>query len=62
MKTLFIFSFLIGAPIGIFLGMPPKEPKIIRADEFWRVNGTCTNEGELFEVFYPPLEKTLDIE
>lgn len=60
MKALVLLSVLAGIAIGALPEILTREPKIIRADEFWRVNGTYTNEGELFEVFYPPLEKTVD--
>jgi len=55
------FSIVFGVCLGIapeFL--PRKQPQILQVDEFWRVNGTYVNDGEVYEVFYPPLPKMLD--
>lgn len=60
MKTL----FLIGTLAGIALCASPEiikwlfSPKveILEPDAFWKVNGSYANEGEIYEVFYPPLD------
>lgn len=46
---------------GIFLGalpdiFAPKKLQILGVEPFWKVNGSYTNDGEVFEVFYPPLD------
>ncbi len=55
MKILVLLSIVL----GILLGMLPDflfKPETIKVDEFWKINGTYTKDGELFEVFYPPLD------
>ena len=47
---------------GIFLGalpeiFAPKKPQILDVESFWKVNGSYTRDGEIFEVFDPPLDK-----
>lgn len=54
MKTL--VCVILGVGLGIFFSLPEKEISPIEVDEFWRVNGTYANDGEMFEVFYPPLD------
>jgi hypothetical protein len=58
MKGFFILAILG----GVFLGalpkiFAPKSPQILDIEPFWKVNGGYTNDGEIFEVFYPPLDK-----
>ena len=56
---------LIGILAGIALCASPEiikwlfSPKIeiLEPDTFWKVNGSYANEGEIYEVFYPPLGK-----
>lgn len=47
---------------GVFLGalpeiFAPKDPRVLSVEPFWKVNGQYTNDGEIFEVFDPPLDK-----
>jgi hypothetical protein len=58
MKGLFVLAILG----GVFLGalpeiFAPKKQQILNVEPFWKVNGRYTNDGEIFEVFYPPLDK-----
>lgn len=58
MKTLIFLSIILGATWGaapwIFA---PKEPQVLEVEPFWKVNGAYVAEGEIYEVFYPPLDK-----
>jgi hypothetical protein len=51
---LLIFVCLVAAAFKTVF-TPRKPPQILEVEEFWRVNGAYTNDGEVFEVFYPPL-------
>lgn len=60
MKTILILGTLGGLFLGLipeinyFFFPPPREIKMPNLD-FVRVNGTVENNGEKFEVFWPPL-------
>jgi hypothetical protein len=60
---------LIGIFAGIVLCASPEiikwlfspNPQILEVEPFWKVNGSYANEGEIFEVFDPPLDRLANI-
>lgn len=48
-----ILGILLAAGCEKLFGL--KEPQALELDTFWKVNGSYANEGEIYELFYPPL-------
>lgn len=62
MKSLILLSIIGGISLGALPDIvrficSKKQIQIIEVEPFWKVNGSYARDGEIFEVFYPPLDK-----
>lgn len=50
-----IFGILLAAGCEKLFGL--KVVRTLEPDTFWKVNGSYINDGEIYETFYPPLDR-----